>query len=454
MHSRPINIAIIGAGPAGIFTADTLKQQDIPTRIDLFERLPVPFGLVRYGVAPDHPRIKGIVDSLHNVLDRRDIRLVAGIDVGRDITINQLTAAYDAVILTTGANDDAPLPIPGIDLPGSFGASEFVSWYSAHPDFSTAWPLDHEQVAVIGAGNVALDITRMLIKHHDDLSQTEIPGHVYEGLKASKVTDVHLFARRGPAEAAFSPQELHELGDTPGVDIIIDPDDMVFDRSSKALIASSRQTKKLTEILMEWAGRTPATPPAPRRVHLHFMQAPSRIEGTKRVEGITMERTQHLVNGMVEGTGKFRSYPVGQVYRAVGYASSPMPGVPFNPDQRRVPHNRGRVMGDDGTPIPGLYVSGWIKRGPIGLIGSTKSDAKETVSQLIEDVQERPLGGGDRDPLPELLASAELSGIDWDGWLRIDAHERALGDAQGRPRVKVFDRGELTQIALKRAKTA
>lgn len=454
MSSRPLNVAVVGAGPAGVFTADILKQQPIDTRVDLFERLPVPFGLVRYGVAPDHPRIKAIIDSLHNVLDRGDIRLVAGIEVGSDVSIEELRGAYDAVILTTGANDDAALPIPGIDLPGSFGASAFVSWYDAHPDAPLEWPLSAQQVAVIGAGNVALDITRMLAKHADDLLPTEIPDHVYDTLRASHVTDVHVFARRGPAEAAFSPLELRELGEVPDVDIVVDPADMVFDRSSEELMKSSNQRRIVAKILTGWSERDPATLTASRRIHLHFMQAPVRIEGTDGVEAITVERTRHRVNGTVEGTGELHRYPIGQIYRAVGYASSPIPGVPFDAAGRRIPNDKGRVLDDTGTPIQDLYVSGWIKRGPIGLIGSTKSDSLQTVAQLVDDIRGRALDGPDVDPLPTLLDRVGLGGIDWDGWLRIDQEERSLGTRRGRDRIKIFDRDHLMSVALNETVTA
>lgn len=449
MPFRPLNIAVIGAGPAGVFTADILKRESVPTRVDLFERLPVPFGLVRYGVAPDHPRIRAIIDSLHQVLDRGDIRLVAGVEIGTDVTLDQLRAAYDAVVLTTGANDDAPLPIPGIDMPGSFGASAFVSWYDAHPDAGDSWPLPAEQVAVIGAGNVALDITRMLAKHPRDLLHTDIPDHVLASLEESRITDVHLFARRGPAEAAFSPMELRELGETPDVDVIVDPDDMVLSRSSEALIASSRQRRTVASTLQQWAERDPATLTASRRIHLHFMQQPARIDGDGRVESITVERTRHLVNGTVEGTGELRTYPVGQVYRAIGYASTPLPGVPFDAARRLVPNEQGRVVHEDGSPLPGLYVSGWIKRGPVGLIGSTKSDSQETVAQLVADADQ--LTRADRaeeDPLPGLLDAAGLPHIDWGGWLRVDAHERALGAERSRDRIKVFTRNRLASVAL------
>jgi ferredoxin--NADP+ reductase len=442
----PLRVAVVGAGPAGVFTAEVLRQQAPDTHVDIFERLPVPFGLVRYGVAPDHPRIKGVVDTLHGVLDRGDIRLVAGIEIGTDVSVPRLRAAYDAVVIATGALDDAPLPIPGIDLPGSFGAAAFASWYNAHPEAPTAWPLDAEQVGVIGAGNVALDVARMLAKHPRDLLSTEIPDHVSDELMASRVTDVHVFARRGPAEAQFSPLELRDLSEVPDVDIVVDPADVVLARSSEALVRSSNQRRMVVRTIQEWAEREPSARTASRRIHLHFMHAPVSIEGDSRVEALTVERTRHLVNGAVEGTGELLRYPLGQVYRAVGYASRPIPGVPFDAARRTIPHDAGNVIGPDGT-IAGLYVSGWIKRGPTGLIGSTKMDAQQTVTRLLADLApgRRPRVGGD--PLPALLEETGLPGIDWSGWLRVDRHERALGEEQGRARVKVHSLDVRTAIA-------
>lgn len=447
MTSSPLRVAVVGAGPAGIFTADILTRQNRDVQVDLFERLPVPYGLVRYGVAPDHPRIKAIIDALQEALGSGTIRLIAGVDVGVDLPLDALRAVYDAVVISTGADDDAPLSVPGVDLPGSFGASAFVSWYDAHPDAPQDWPLDAEQVAVIGAGNVALDVARMLAKHATDLLPTEIPDHVHAGLAASRVTDVHLFARRGPAEAAFSPLELRELGEVPDVDVVVDPADMVFDRSSDALLAASRQRRIVAKTLVAWSERDPATMRASRRIHLHFMQAPVRIDGDAHVASLTLERTRHRANGTVEGTGELVSYPVGQVYRAVGYASSAVPGAPFDAVRRRIPHEKGRVLDADGSAVPGLYVSGWIKRGPVGLIGSTKSDSLETVTRLMEDAEAHADAGGRPDPLPGLLDRHDLIGIDWDGWLRVDQRERELGGERGRERVKIFSREEMSAVA-------
>jgi ferredoxin--NADP+ reductase len=453
MSPRPFTVAVVGAGPAGIYTSDFLQRSELQPKVDLFERLPVPFGLVRYGVAPDHPRIKGVVDSLHTVLEQRTIRFIGGVDIGTTLSIEHLRGAHDAVILTTGADSDAALTIPGIDLPGSFGASQFVTWYDAHPDAPTTWPLDAESVAVVGAGNVALDVARLLAKHADDLADTEIPDHVADGLRASRVRDVHLFARRGPAEAAFSPLELRELGDVPDVDIIVDPQDLVFDRSSEALMASSNQRRVVARTIRAWAEIDPASRTASRRIHLHFMQAPVALEGQDHVEAITVERTRHLTNGTVEGTGEYHTYPVGQVYRAVGYASSPLPGVPYDAQLRRIPNTDGRVHDGTGRTIPRLYVSGWIKRGPVGLIGSTKSDSLQTVASVLADAKEITLDGAEKDPLEVVLADHVKRTIDWDGWLRIDEHERQLGTVRGRERLKVHswaDLAELTEPAQAR----
>ncbi|RAC13322.1 pyridine nucleotide-disulfide oxidoreductase, partial [Burkholderia multivorans] len=268
--------------------------------IDLFERLPTPFGLVRYGVAPDHPRIKGIINALIKVLDRGDIRMFSNVDYGVDITLDELTDRYDAVIFSTGCFVDASLDIPGVDLPGSYGAADFVNWYDAHPDVSQDWPLEAEQVAVIGNGNVALDVARVLAKQADDMQVTEIPDHVYEGLKSSKVTDVHVFGRRGPAQAKFTPLELRELGHVADVDVIVYPEDFEFDEGSMEAIESSNQVKQVAKTLTDFTMREPTG--AKRRLHLHFLHAPTEILGDGKVEGLRTERQELDGTGNVRGT--------------------------------------------------------------------------------------------------------------------------------------------------------
>ena len=450
--SEQLRVAVVGAGPAGIYAADILSKTDLDVSIDLFERLPAPYGLVRYGVAPDHPRIKQIIVALYKVLQRGDIRLIGNVDYGTDLTLDDLREHYDAVIFSTGAIRDAELPIPGIDLPGSYGAADFVSWYDGHPDVPREWPLEAQKVAVLGNGNVALDVARILAKHVDDLMPTEIPANVEEGLRRNPVTDVHVFGRRGPAQVKFSPLELRELGHVPDVDIVVYPEDFDFDEGSEEAIRSSNQTKQVVKTLTDWTLRDPSELTASRRIHLHFLHRPAEILGTDRVTGIRTERTELVGDGTVRNTGRFEEFEVQAVYRAVGYFGSPLRDIPFDDVAGVIPNDGGRVLDDHGRHIAGLYATGWIKRGPVGLIGHTKSDARETIENLVEDVESR----GDaarsatvRDPeaILDKLASAGVPYTTWHGWEVLDAHERALGEAVGRERIKVVPREEMTDIS-------
>ena len=447
MTSTPLRVAIVGAGPAGIYAADILAKSGLPVTIDLLERLPTPFGLVRYGVAPDHPRIKQIIIALHKILERGDIRLLGNVDFGTDVTLAELRHFYDAVVISTGAIRDAALGIPGIDLPGSVGAADFVSWYDGHPDVPDTWPLDARQVAVVGAGNVALDVARMLAKHADDLMTTEIPDHVYKTMASNPVTDVHVFARRGPAQAKFSTLELRDLGKLRDVDVIVYPEDFEFDAGSMAAIHSSNQTKQVVKTLTDWTLREPSELTASRRIHLHFLQRPVAVLGEDRVVGLRTERTVLTGDGSVAGTGQMRDWDVQAVYRAVGYFGSPLPGLPFDEVTGVIPNREGRVIDADGEQVPGVYATGWIKRGPVGLIGHTKSDATETIRNLVADVDGLELAP-ERDPgaVATFLAERGVVPVEWAGWTLLDAHERALGAPQGRERIKVVPRAEMLAI--------
>ena len=426
--NRPIRVAIVGAGPAGIYAGSILANRVPGVAIDLFESLPAPYGLIRYGVAPDHPRIKGIVTSLHEMLDGGAIRLIANVEVGADLSVADLRAYYHAVIFATGAIRDADLDIPGVELAGSYGAADFVSWYDGHPDVPRDWTLDAAHVAVIGNGNVALDVARILAKHPEDLLTTEIPDNVVAGLTDSAVTDVHVFGRRGPADVKFTPIELRELGELRDVDIILDEADFAEDAAPAAGegVKPSNQSKVIARIFGSWREREVGT--ASRRLHLHFFHKPLEVVGEDRVEGLRFERTAIDADGRLTGTGATLDYPIGAVYRAVGYYGSPVNDVPFASATGTIPNAGGRVVDADGDSIPGLYATGWIKRGPVGLIGHTKSDATETIENLVADLDTLVAASDPSDAdILTLLASRGVPFTTWDGWLRLDAHERQLG---------------------------
>ncbi|PPF10834.1 pyridine nucleotide-disulfide oxidoreductase [Rathayibacter sp. AY1B7] len=447
-----LRLAIVGAGPAGIYAADLMikaeKKYDVS--IDLFEHLPAPYGLVRYGVAPDHPRIKGIITALREVLDRGDIRIFGNVHFGTDITLEDLKRHYHAVIFATGAVRDAPLDVPGVELQGSYGAADFVSWFDGHPDVSRTWPLEASSVAVIGNGNVALDVSRMLAKHAEDLLPTEVPPNVYEGLKASPVTDVHVFGRRGPAQVKFTPLELRELGELRDVDMIVADEDFDLDPASEAAIATNKQVMVINRVLNQW--RTREVGSASRRLHLHFWAKPLEFvdDGSGRVGAIRYERTEPDGEGGVRGTGEIREVPVQAVYRAVGYFGSPLDGLPFDEMRGVIPNREGQVLDDEDQQVHGVYATGWIKRGPVGLIGHTKSDAMETVAHVLNDqaswwTPEHP----EEAAVVALLEEREIAYTDLDGWHRLDEHEMALGEPEGRARVKVVPREDM--IAISRA---
>ena len=445
-----LRLAIVGAGPAGIYAADLLIKseiRDFDVSIDLFDLLPAPYGLVRYGVAPDHPRIKGIIKALYEVLDRGDIRFFGNVTYGKDITLDDLKKHYNAVIFATGAVHDAELNIPGVELEGSLGAASFVNWYDAHPDFERSWDLSAKEVAVIGNGNVALDVARVLVKSPAQMLETDIPENVYKGLLASNATDVHVFGRRGPAQVKFSPLELREAVHVDGVDTIVYEEDFQYDEGSQKQIESNNQTRVMVKTLEEL--REKQITGAPKRLHLHFFSSPVEIIGENgKVKALKIERTKLDGNGGVVATGEFRQIPVQAVYRAVGYFGSELSEIPFDSKSGIIPNDKGRVLDSTGKQIEGVYATGWIKRGPVGLIGHTKSDAIETIAQIIEDKPTwwQPVASEEAAIL-ELLDSRKVEYVGWPEWLRIDAEEKRLGEAQERKRIKLVEREDFLEIA-------
>jgi ferredoxin--NADP+ reductase len=447
-----LRLAIVGAGPAGIYAADLLIKseiRDFEVSIDLFDLLPAPYGLVRYGVAPDHPRIKGIIKALYEVLDRGDIRFFGNVTYSKDITLDDLKKHYNAVIFATGAIEDAELNIPGVELEGSLGAASFVNWYDAHPDFERSWDLSAKEVAVIGNGNVALDVARVLVKSPSQMLETDIPENVYKGLLASNATDVHVFGRRGPAQVKFSPLELREAVHVDGVDTIVHDEDFQYDEGSQKQIESNNQTRVMVKTLEEL--RTKEQTGAAKRLHLHFFSSPVEIIGEGgKVRALKIERTKLDGNGGVVPTGEFREIPVQAVYRAVGYFGSELSEIPFDSQAGVIPNDKGRVLDSSGSHIQGVYVTGWIKRGPVGLIGHTKSDAIETIAQIIAD---KPTWWQPVSPeeaaIVSLMDARGVEYVGWPQWLKIDAEEKRLGQAQDRERIKLVEREEFLQVAKK-----
>lgn len=447
-----MRLAIVGAGPAGIYAADLIikAERDFDVSIDLFDLLPAPYGLVRYGVAPDHPRIKGIIRALYEVLDRGDIRFFGNVKYGTDITLDELKSHYNAVIFSTGAIKDAELKIPGVELDGSYGAADFVNWYDAHPDFPRTWPLNAKEVAVLGNGNVALDVARILAKQPKDLLSTDIPDNVYQGLLTSPVTDVHVFGRRGPAQVKFTPLELREACHIEGVDTIVYDEDFKYDAGSQEAIDTNNQTRVMVNTLegIRGAELTGAT----KRLHLHFFSSPKEILGEDgRVTGLRIERTELDGSGGVTSTGEIREFPVQAVYRAIGYFGSELDSIPFDHKTGVITNAAGRVLDENGEHIPGVYATGWIKRGPIGLIGHTKSDAMETIACVMEDKTTwwQPANSDENDVV-SLLKSKGVQFLGWPEWLKIDATEKALGAAQERERVKLVEREDFLDAAFKK----
>ncbi|GAA1438213.1 FAD-dependent oxidoreductase [Nocardiopsis tropica] len=450
--TRPLRVGIVGAGPAGIYAADLLTKDETlsacgtSVSIDILDKLPAPYGLVRYGVAPDHPRIKQIQGALHKILDKPEITFYGNVEYGVDLKLEDLRRHYDAVVFSTGSDRDRPLDIPGVDLPGSHGAADFVFWYDSHPDVPPSWHVEGTSVAVIGAGNVAVDVARILAKSADDLLDTDITDNVYEGLRAKQITDVHVFARRGIAQCKATPMELRELDKQPGVEVIVYPEDFDMDEGSLRSCEESNQVKTNVKVLQNWAIRDPRG--AERRLHLHFLHSPVEILGEDRVTGFRTERMELDGDGGVRGTGEYVDHEVQAVYRAIGYLGSPLADLPFDEERGVVPNTGGRVLDLDEKHIDGVYATGWIKRGPVGLIGHTKGDALETVTNLVAD-RESFTPAAEPDPVAfrSLLEERGVDYTTWEGWQRIEAREEELGAERGRKRLKLRSREEQTSIA-------
>ncbi|MDQ2789141.1 MAG: FAD-dependent oxidoreductase [Actinomycetota bacterium] len=439
--SGSVRVAVIGSGPAGLYAADELTKHDAVS-VDVIDRLPCPYGLLRYGVAPDHLKMKSLEITLRKILQRPGVRFLGGIELGSGISAAELREYYDAVVYATGSSVDRRLSIPGEDLPGSFSATEFVAWYCGHPDAAVdAFTLTARSAVVVGVGNVAVDVTRILAKTARELDVTDMPDHVLEVLDKSTVRDIYMVGRRGPAQAKFTTKELRELGELAHADVVVDPAELVLDQAGKELVENNKAIRRNVETLQEWSTR-PQQGRA-RRIHLRFLLSPVAVLGTGRVEAVRCERNDLDGSGSVIGTGKAETLPAQLLLRSVGYRGLPLPGIPFDERSGVIPNVAGRVQ-RNGSAGTGEYVVGWIKRGPTGVIGTNRGDAKETVEQLLHDLDALPRAPyRDPDAIIERLNERGVGVVNWAGWEAIDAAELALGVAAGRTRIKIADRTAL-----------
>jgi ferredoxin--NADP+ reductase len=460
-EGHPLRVAVIGAGPAGFYTAEHLfRQPGLSVEVDLYDRLPTPYGLVRFGVAPDHQKIKTVTATFDKTAAHPGFRFFGHVELGKDVTIEDLRSHYHQIVYTTGAQTDRHMGIPGEDLQRSHPATDFVAWYNGHPDYQDhRFDLSQEHVAVVGVGNVAVDVVRILCRTPEELATTDISDRALAALRDSRVREVHLLGRRGPAQASFTNPEIRELGELPGADVIARPDETEPDPLTRAELERSgdRGTLKKVEILREFA-RRPAGG-KPRQLVIRFLVSPVALQGDDNGAVVGMRLVKNELQATAAGTlqarptDRFENLPAGLVFRSVGYRGVPIPGVPFNDAWGVILNDKGRVLElDTREPRAGEYVAGWIKRGPTGVIGTNKPDAAETVACMVEDVgQDRQLAPSE----PEsgaalaLVQQRQPHSVSWTDWLRLDALEVERGRAAGRPRVK-FTRVEEMLAALGR----
>src|SRR5215210_5861065 len=434
-----VRVAVVGSGPAGFYAASALLASDLDVEVDLIERLPTPWGLVRLGVAPDHPNIKAVSRAFEKTALQPGFRFFGNVEIGRDVSHEELRRLYDAVVYAVGAQTDRRLRIPGEDLPGSWPATAFVAWYNGHPDFQELqFDLSHERAVVIGNGNVALDVARMLALTPEELAPTDTTDAAIEAIGRSGIREILVVGRRGPVQAAWTPVEVGELGELAGADVVVDPADLELDDESAAELEAAPPTvKRNVEHLRAYASRAAAG--KPRTIRLRFFSSPAAILGDGRVEAIELGRNE-LVGGRAVATEDRETVPCGVVFRSVGYHGVPLAGVRFDERTGTVPNEGGRVE-------PGLYVAGWIKRGPSGVIGTNKKDATETVQLLLADARAGALPTRRDGSLEELLAARGVDAVMYGGWEAIDRTERAAGEPRGRPRIKLCRWDELLAAA-------
>jgi ferredoxin/flavodoxin---NADP+ reductase len=454
MADRSLRVAVVGSGPAGFYAAGHALASDLPVEVDLIERLPTPWGLVRLGVAPDHENIKAVSRAFEKIAKRPGFRFFGNVEVGRDVEHGELCRLYDAVVYTVGAQTDRRLGIPGEDLPGSWPATAFVAWYNGHPDFQDlSFDLSGERVVVVGNGNVAIDVARMLSLTADELAATDTTDAAVEAIVGSGIREIVMLGRRGPAQASFTPVELQELGELAGADVAVDPAELELDPASEAALEQDRdRARRNFDILREFAAREPGG--KPRTLRLRFKVSPVAILGEGRVEAVEVIRNELVAgaDGQIRAvpTDEREVIPCGAVFRSVGYRGIELPGVPFDADRGVIRNAGGRVLDESGETLARVYCAGWIKRGPSGVIGTNKKDATETVEHVLEDARAGRLGWPDaplEGTLEEALDERGVSYVSYGGWDAIDTHEKGRGTPLGKPRVKLVTWDELLAAA-------
>ncbi len=448
----PLRVAVVGSGPAGFYAAGALLDADVPVEVDMIERLPTPWGLVRLGVAPDHPKLKTVSRAFERIALKPGFRFFGNVEVGRDLSAGDLTRLYDAVVYALGAQTDRRLGIPGEDLPGSWSATELVAWYNGHPDFQELeFDLDVERAVVIGNGNVALDVARMLALTPEELTPTDTTDPAIEAIGSSTISDIVVVGRRGPAQASWTTQELKELGELAGADVVVDPAELELDPASQASLAHDTNSQRNLEVLKDFASRERTGKPV--TVRLRFLASPVAIHGDQRVESVELVR-----NRLEDQKGRLVAVPTdrhetlecGLVFRSVGYRGVGLPELPFDERRGTIRNDNGRVVDADGAHVAATYCAGWIKRGPTGIIGTNKKDATETVTELLADVEAGRVshrGEVTVDAVEAVLAERDVRAVMYHGWTSIDELEREAGEKLGRPRVKLRTWDELLDAA-------
>lgn len=452
---NPLRVAIIGSGPSGFYTvSNLLKQSDLSVEMDMFDRLPTPYGLVRAGVAPDHQKDKSVTRAYEKSAAHPGFRFFGNVEYGTHIHMDDLKAHYHQVMFTTGSPFDRNLGIPGEDLEGSHSATEFVAWYNGHPDFADLkFDLTQENVAVVGMGNVAMDVARILCKTTEELAVTDIAEHALEALKASQVKNVYILGRRGPAQAAFTPPEIKEMGEFEDADVVVLGSEAALDAASQQALEASgdKNAQKNVDTVQEYASRSLTG--KKRQLHIRFLVSPSELEGQDgRVTACKLVKNKLVEEGgsiKAVATSEEEVIPAGLVFRSVGYRGKPLPDVPFNDSWGTIANEGGRVVDESGAQAVGLYTAGWIKRGPSGVIGTNKTCAQETVNLMVEDLAAGRHFEPTQSPaaLVDLVLSRQPDAITFADWKKIDDEELARGEAKGKPRVKFTRVAEMVALA-------